>query len=365
MKILVNGLIIDKHKAGIGQYSSNVIKNLLDREENEYSVIMQKSVSEHNSKIISVNDFKNSRERIFFEQFILPSKYSKKFDLIHYLDYSSPYINMKTPFITTIHDLSFYKYPETFSYGSMKIKQILTPKSIKRADKIIAVSESTKRDIVRLFPEADEKIRVIYQAVTGFNRVENRNEVKQVTSKYGITGQYILGVGTIEPRKNLKSLIKAFKQVHKKFKDIKLVLVGKKGWLYDEFFSQLDKDDLKDNIIYTGYVEQEDLKYIYSGAECFIYPSLYEGFGLPPLEAMSCGVPVIVSNSSSLPEVVGKAGILVNPLDIDEITQSIINVLSNINLKNKLIDAGLEQSKQFNWNNSIEKIVDVYNEILR
>jgi glycosyltransferase involved in cell wall biosynthesis len=364
MKVAFNGLIIDRHKAGIAQYGDNLIKYLIKNQSIQYSFFLQEFVEFYGGDVIRFKEFKKSYERIFTEQFILPPKY-KKYDLVHFMDYSSPVIRIKTPFITTVHDFCFYKYPETFSAGSRKIKEFLVPFSVKRAARILADSESTRTDIIKYFPEAEEKIRVIYPAVLGFHRVEDEEAIEAAKKKYNITGKYILGVGTMEPRKNLVRLIRAFQLISKEIDDVKLVLVGKKGWLYDEIFKEINNDALKDKIVYTGYVEQQDMKSIYSGASCFVYPSLYEGFGLPPLEAMNCGVPVVSSNISSLPEVIGDAGILINPMEIVEIAEAVLKLLFDEKLRNNLISKGLKQSEKFKWEKTTNKIFEVYDEILR
>lgn len=172
-----------------------------------------------------------------------------------------------------------------------------------------------------------------------------------------------MGLSTLEPRKNNQRLIKCYYQLllEKSLEDIYLVLVGSKGWLYDEIFETVNSyPELKNKVIFTGYVDDEDLSSIYSGATLFVYPSLYEGFGLPPLEAMQCGVPVITSNTSSLPEVVGDAGIMINPKDEDALCQAILNLLNNSDLQKELSEKGLERAKIFNWEKCARETVEIY-----
>lgn len=363
MNIAFNGLIIDKKRAGIGQYGYNLIQSLINKKGIDYTFFLQKDIKFNYSNIIYNKNYKSAYERMFAEQFIMPFKYNK-FDLVHFLDYSSPLVPIKAPFITTIHDLTFYRYPKTFTNKSRKIKQMLTPISINRASAIIAVSESTKKDILEYFPQAEGKVKVIYPGKPDFKKIEDKTYIEYVKKIYGIEGNYILSVGTLEPRKNIISLLKAFVKVHRKIKDMKLVLVGSKGWLYEEVFTKVNNMEIRDNIVYTGYVEQQHMSVLYSGAEVFVYPSIYEGFGLPPLEAMSCGVPVVVSNTSSLPEVVGGAGAYCNPHDIDSISGAILSILNSDEIRKDLIYKGLKQCEKFSWEKTADNVIDLYRQIL-
>ncbi|MBC2581567.1 glycosyltransferase family 1 protein [Clostridium sp. DJ247] len=362
MKIAFNGLLIDKKRAGIGQYGYNLIQSLTHKTNIDYTFFLQNHIRFNYKNVVYRKDYKNPYERMFDEQLIMPFKYPK-FDLVHFIDYSSPIMPIKTPFITTIHDLTFYKYPETFTKKSRKIKQTLTPISINRAAAIIAVSESTKKDIIEYFPQVEDKIKVIYPGKPDFKRIYDKEHIEYIKKIYGIEGNYILAVGTLEPRKNIVSLLKAFEKIYKKIKDIKLVLVGNKGWLYEDIFTQASAAECFKNIVYTGYVDQEHITTLYSGAQMFVYPSLYEGFGLPPLEAMCCGVPVVVSNTSSLPEVVGDAGVYCNPHSVDSISEAILRVLNNNELRKELTYKGLKQCEKFSWEKTADSIIDLYGQI--
>lgn len=363
MRVAINGLLISNENAGIGRYGYNLINSLIKAESMDYTLFLQKSAGIDYKDIVYRGEFKRSYERILDEQLLLPFRY-RDFNLVHFIDYSSPYFKMKVPFITTIHDLTYFKFPETFSYGSQKIKVMLAPLSIKRSSIIVADSENTRNDISEMFPGTSDKIRVVYPGRPDFKAVEDKKLVEDVKRKYGIESEYIMAVGTLEPRKNLKSLIKAYKLVHERIKDIKLVIVGKKGWLYKEVFEILEEDKFKDAVIFTGFVPQEDLPCLYSGAQCFVYPSIYEGFGLPPLEAMCCGTPVVVSNTSSLPEVVGDAGVYVKPFETESIFDGIMKVLNDNNLRQALISKGYKQMKKFDWDLAAGQVMDIYREIL-
>ena len=210
------------------------------------------------------------------------------------------------------------------------------------------------------FPKAENKIRVIYYDAPFYHPVTEQMELGQVRRKYHLPENYILAVGTLEPRKNLRRLIQAFETVKKENPSLSLVFVGARGWLSKDLYADIEKN----SIITTGYVSREDMPALYSGAKLFVFPSLYEGFGLPPLEAMRCGVPVVVSDNSSLPEVAGEAGIYVNAKDADSIAEGIQKGLYDENLRAVSIRKGFLQSQKFSWKKSADQIINVYKEIL-
>jgi len=175
----------------------------------------------------------------------------------------------------------------------------------------------------------------------------------------------ILNVGTLEPRKNVVTLMKAFRKLMEKgFDGYKLVIAGDKGWLYEEIFKEVDRSDLKHEILFLGVVRDADLPMLYNCADMFVYPSLYEGFGLPPLEAMACGIPVIISNTSSLPEVIGNAGIMVDPGDVNSLSEAMYNVLEDKELRSQMSKNGLKRAKLFSWEKAAKEILEIYDEAL-
>jgi glycosyltransferase involved in cell wall biosynthesis len=197
--------------------------------------------------------------------------------------------------------------------------------------------------------------------------VSDKTELQRVRDTYGIEGDYILSVGSIQPRKNLGRLIASYsylRQSRAQSKLPKLVLVGKRAWLYDETLRAIQDSKLLDSIILTGYVPQQDLPALYSGAVCFVYPSFFEGFGLPPLEAMKCGTPVIAGNRTSLPEVVGDAGLLVDPLDVRALGSAIERLICNSDFRNELRLKGLNQAEKFDWRETARRTLDVYKEVV-
>ena len=235
---------------------------------------------------------------------------------------------------------------------------------LKRSDKIIAVSYSTKQDLMNYFKISDNKIKVIYEAADQIFQPLSSEKVQHFKDKYDLNYQYILYVGTLEPRKNIPLIIKAFYILNKEGFQHKLVIAGKKGWKYKTIYQLIDKLNLQKEVIFIGFIPDNDLPALYNAANLFVYPSLYEGFGLPPLEAMSCGCPVITSNISSLPEVVGDAGIMIDPYSVDELYEAMHKVLINEIVRKDMIKKGLERSQMFSWTKTAEETLKIYKEAL-
>jgi len=257
--------------------------------------------------------------------------------------------------IVTFHDLSFKYYPEHFSWRKRLWHNFFVnpKKEAKKADKIIAVSESTKQDLVDLYGIDEKKVKVIYSGVgEEFGKFPISNfQFPIIRKKYNLPEKFILYFGTIEPRKNIAGLIRAFELLkkNKNYNDLYLVIAGAKGWAFKNIFKTAKKSKYAGQIIFTGFVDPQDKVYLYNLALLFVYPSFFEGFGFPPLEAMACGVPVITSNNSSLPEVVGDAALMINPFDVDELAWAMEEILSDDGLRQELIARGLERVKLFPW----------------
>ncbi|MCP2605311.1 glycosyltransferase family 4 protein, partial [Candidatus Aminicenantes bacterium AH-873-B07] len=245
--------------------------------------------------------------------------------------------------------------------------KILIPFTAKKADKVITGSNFSKNDIISNYKINSQKIEVIpYGVSSSFKPIKNEEKIKKVLKKYTVTGEYILTVGRLNPRKNLLSLVKAY-NILKKNKKIphKLVIVGKEDYNSKETIQFIKKMDCYKDIIFTGFAKDEDLPYLYNGADIFVYPSLFEGVGLPVLEAMSCGVPVITSNTTALKEIIGNAGIAINPFNIDEIAQAIFQIISNEDLKNVYIKKAFERAKEFSWKLTAQRTLKIYKVLLK
>jgi len=274
---------------------------------------------------------------------------------------------LRVPYIITVHDLIRYldlDGDESFiSRPNRRDRHYLSLdyKGIRKAIRIIAVSQSTKNDLIHYLGIPDEQISVVYEGID--------HSLFQPVSHRIYNYPYILFVGSEQPRKNFTTLLKAFSQLKSEpgFKELKLVKVGKAGGQEANFRNQtmevIESLNLSSEVIFTEFVPEADLPAYYSGAEVFVLPSLYEGFGFPVLEAMACACPVITSNISSLPEVTGKAGIMVDPYDIDSLAQAMRRVLTSSELRDSMIRRGLEQAKRFSWEKTAEQTLEVYNKV--
>jgi glycosyltransferase involved in cell wall biosynthesis len=282
-------------------------------------------------------------------------------DVVHSPGFTSPPFK-KTKLVVTVHDLTFLLYPRLHTDANRDFSLRETARAAGRAATIIVPSLATRRDLLRHYPISEERITVIPEAAAeDFYPVRKQNEVQRVLAKHDIFYNYILFVGTIEPRKNLVTLIRAAADLLKDGRPrCLLVIAGASGWLNSEVYKLVQSLGLQDCVRFVGYVAAEELRVLYSAARVFVYPSLYEGFGLPVLEAMACGTPVITSNTSSLPEVAGEAAILAPPTDVGELQQAMAAVLSNQPLRLRLRQQSLKQAARFSWQETARRTLGVY-----
>jgi glycosyltransferase involved in cell wall biosynthesis len=263
--------------------------------------------------------------------------------------------------VFTLHDLIFLRYPQYHLPYNRWYLTWAMPRFLRAANVIVTPSECSKRDAIEFYGLPEEKIKMIHEAPAPiFQPVTDPAALNRVRQKYHLPPKFILHVATIEPRKNLSRLLEAFGSLLGDWPELKLVLVGKKGWLYESFFQKLQTLGLQECVILPGYVDEGDLPSFYQLAELFVFPSLYEGFGLGPLEAMACGVPVLSSNSSSLPEVVGEAGIMFDPTDTAALVAALRRVLSDDELRADLRQRALVQAKKFSWQKTVDELELIY-----
>lgn len=283
-------------------------------------------------------------------------------NLLH-VQYTSPPF-APCPVVATIHDLSFEHLPQTFKRRSRMQLRLTVRRTARVAAGLLVPSEHTRQDIIETYKVAPERISVTPLAASPiFRPIQDPNELNLVRERYGLDGDYVLAVGSIQPRKNLITLISAYSALRRRRPGVnlpKLALVGKRAWLYDETLREIEKHRLNDRVILTGYVPESDLPALYTGAVCFVYPSYFEGFGLPPLEAMQCGTPVIVGDRTSLPEVVGTSGILVDPFDVDGLAKALARVLDDTNLRDELRVKGFERARRFSWRETARLTLKAY-----
>lgn len=282
-------------------------------------------------------------------------------DIFHSTNFVTPPLRNARS-VLTIYDLIML-FPEFFVplYPREELKRY-----IDRADSIIAISEHTKRDIINFFNVPEEKVRVILLAADErFRCIEDKEAIRKTLDIYGISDEYILYTGPMELRKNVPALVRAYSILKTENKiSHKLVLAGNKGGgQYKEIMDIISSDGIENEVIFTGFVADDDLPYLYNGASVFAFPSLYEGFGLPPLEAMACGCPVVTSNTSSLPEVVGDAGLMVDPNRPEELAEAMWRILEESELRAELRERGLKRAAEFSWRRCAEETLAVYREL--
>ena len=296
--------------------------------------------------------------------FGLPARVqADRVDVLHVTYVAPPIVSSRV--VATVHDISYELFPETFSARDKAILKTLVPGTLRRADAVITVSESSKRDIVNHYGTSPDKIMVVYQSIAPNFRVLPKDDaLRERLGHFGIRGPYILAVGNLQPRKNLYRLILAYARLLRNgtYRG-KLALVGKSKWQESSLFQLAHELGLDDQILFTGYVSDEDLVALYNGADVFVYPSLYEGFGLPPLEAMACGCPVVASDSSSLPEVVGDAGLLAPPQSDDAIAWAISRLVFEPGLRAELMARGLERVQRFSMTGAARQTLRLYQSV--
>jgi glycosyltransferase involved in cell wall biosynthesis len=283
-------------------------------------------------------------------------------DLFHGPDFTLPPLYRGTRALVTVHDLSYLRLPFCFQPALLDYLVANVPRAVRRADWVVADSESTRRDVIELLEVSEDRASVLYPGVDSrFRPISDVEARSHIREKYRLPQRFILSVGTIQPRKNYGRLVQAFARMQAA--DLALVIVGGKGWLYEKLFQQIDELEVKDRVRFTGYVDDGDLPMVYNMAETFVFPSLYEGFGIPPLEAMACGVPVVAADNSSLPEAVGDAGLLVDAEDIDALADALSRTLDDQALRQSLIRRGLLRAKQFTWEKAAHTLLATYKHV--
>jgi len=342
-------------KTGIGFYTEHLL--------NEFK--QEKSIDFYGYSSPIKTDL-NSLQRMYWENISLERMAKKdKVDILHVPGFAGPLRKGKYKKITTVHDLIGIIFPENLGAMSRFYWKKWLPACIKNSDAIISVSEYTKQDIIRLLNIPAEKIHVVLSAAEKkFVPISQQEQLDKIQQKYHLPDKFILNVGSVEPRKNIPGLIKAFASYVKESQsDLNLVIVGKKDWGYDKAYQVATEEEILSRIVFTDYVYDEDLPTIYNLAEFFVLPSFYEGFGLPVLEAMSCGRPVICSNVSSLPEISQDAAILIDPHSVSDLKEALRRLDSSKEIREEYSSRALKRAKEFSWEDAAAKTVEVYKKI--
>ncbi len=387
MKIGVDiRVLMDEYYSGVAEYTANLLSAILKQDtDNEYRLFYNswrnldyklQSWQRSNAQIIA-RHFPNKIFNYFLQKIL---HWPKLDQVLGGIDiFWSPHFNFSSfssvadglKKVITVHDLSFLRYPEFFNYRqnfwhwALKVKKIILS-----ADLIIAVSESTKDDLQELLGVAEEKIKVIYPGNNIVKREVSTEEKQEFLKRKHLSQSFILYLGNIEPRKNIDGLIMAFNdlriqdaQGEKIFSKLQLVLAGARAWKNKKIYRLWKESPYQSDIIFLGYVSKKSQEILYSSAQVLAYPSYYEGFGFPPLEALTYGLPVVCSNNSSLPEVVGEAAITINPLKTSEITNALQLILTDQDLREQLITKGYQRSKKFSWGQSAQEYLTVFQEL--
>jgi glycosyltransferase involved in cell wall biosynthesis len=366
MRIGIDARLVHYRQAGISQYTLRLLDELARIAPDDEFVVFQ-SRKDRRELVGEPNFVRHplwTPPHHRLEQWLLPLELATvDLDVLHSPDFIPPFRrNCKS--VITIHDLNFLLYPHFLTPQSASYYGQID-QAVRKCDHIIAVSESTKRDIVRLTGAPENKITVVYEAAHPiFRPIDDEALLAAAKERLGIDRDYILFVSTIEPRKNVPTLLVAFKRLLDSYHSpVNLVLAGEKGWLFDEVFALVDKFELKGRVQFLGRVSLEDLLGLYNAAKMLVHPAFYEGFGLPPLEAMACGTPVVVSNTSALPEIVGDAAMLVDPTDEDGMAVAIWRVLSDESLQRQMRERGLRRARRFSWKKAALETLNIYHRL--
>lgn len=388
MKIAIDLTQIAADKTGVGIYAVNLVREIcklnsipgkfhffffVQDNDDEFIPLLNEFANAGKNTTLPIKSsiFRKMLPRFFFEQVILPRQCRKAdIDLIFSTHYTIPYFT-RIKRVVAFHDMTFYLFPKLHQGIKKLYFKTLIPLSTRKSSAIITVSESTKKDILSRFKRLDpDKMKVIHHGVVPFKEKQKDldHTWEKVAGRFQLSERgYFLFVGTLEPRKNIIGIVEAFHQVRQTdelYKKYKLVIVGKKGWFYNEIFETVKKLQLEEVVIFTGYVSEEEKQALLLNAFLFVYPSFYEGFGIPILEAMAAGIPVITSNVSALPEVAGDSALLVNPYHWQEISTAMLRLLSDQAAYKKLAQKGLERAGKFSWEETAAKTLDLFEKLI-
>jgi len=370
MKIGINFNSNYEFISGVEYYSLGLINALVNIDkENEYVIytnradlIRENTNSPDNITIYESKHTNTRAARIFWEHTQLPHLAQKHgIDILHCPSYITPLRRTNIPYVVTIHDTIAIDHPEWCKPTNALYYNLFMKKSSQKASSIISVSERTADDVKRNFNLPCSKIHVVHSGIDKiFNTHKDIPGFQKIKTKYNLPEKYILYVGNIEPKKNLSLTLSLQKHLHQNGFPHKLVIIGKRAWGTKKELVEITKESKSNNIICTGYVQRNELPLIYQNADVFVFPSLYEGFGFPPLEAMACGTPV-VSTSKGIPSSsVAKAAFIIDPFNTKQILQATATIINNVSLQQRLIKSGLEVSSHFNWEKTAAKTISIY-----
>lgn len=373
MRIGLNFHAADPNISGVEYYALGLIRELIRIDHsNQYilltnrpSVVQTHVPSAGNLQVIHVTQCRTRAGRIFWEHTQLPSLTKRlALDVLHCPSYLCPLQQLSVPYIVTIHDTIALDHPEWCTHANAMHFGLLMGASVHRAARIICVSFSTAEDLARHFPGAERRIRVIHPGLDDiFTPAIDHGRAEQVRRRYGLPEAYILYVGNIEPKKNVMTLWLVQRRLRQRGLPHQLVLVGKRSWRSRPLLHLLRREAGENGIVLTGYVDRADLPCVYQMADAFVFPSLYEGFGFPPLEAMACGTPVVASDRGAMAETLLQAALIVDPCDVDGIVEAVASLIRNGHLRDSCIRNGLRRCQSFNRSVAARETLAVYEEV--
>lgn len=359
-------------RAGVGTYTHNLVRTLLKIDEsNRYTLFFNEDFPsadefrQDNSEVVGIPQRVHRKIPVYDAHYRLARLFTKQnLDVLHGPAYIFP-LRYKGKTVITVHDLAIYQQPDWFPAGQWYARKIVVPRCIRLATRIITVSESTREDLLKQFHVPYKKVQTVYEGVEERKEGWSDGEVGAVFARFAVRRPYFLFVGTIEPRKNIERIIAAFERfVRKEGTGHQLVIAGTEGWHHERIFDAIENSVVAKQIRYIGYVTAEEKSMLLSRAHAFLFPSLYEGFGLPVLEAMNAYVPVVTSEVSSTREIAGDAAILVDPYQVDEIAKAMTDISGDERLRAMLREAGERRVELFSWERCAEETLEVYEEVV-
>ena len=372
MRIGINLHTNDEYISGVEYYSLGLLNTLLHiNTQNEYiaftnqpCLVRQHVLKSSNLTIIEIKHLRTRAARILWEHTQLPRAAKRyRLDVLHCPKYICPLHTTSVPYVVTIHDTIAIDSPQWCKQSNSLYFSLFMRAATRKASSIISVSKCTADDLKRNFGLSCSKIHIIYSGIDEiFSPKKNNSQCYGVRERYNLPERYILYVGNIEPKKNIWTLLRVQRTLREKGLPHKLVIVGRRSWGVKVELDEISREIKSDNIIWTGYVDRHDLPCVYQMADVFVFLSLYEGFGFPPLEAMACGTPVISTNTGALNEILAGAALTVDPYSVGQITRAVVSMVTDSSLQEKHIRMGLKQSSLFNWERTAKETLSVYQE---
>lgn len=371
--VVLNALLLSGsqsfRRAGIHHYIYNTLRYLpLFDNRYTYTAFVNQDVVDVPAGVEALSprwDTIRPSKRVLWEQTLARrSLHSLKPDLYHSMAYALPVLD-STPSLVTVYDLSFFREPERLTRLRRSYLQGMVRYAVRKADRVLAISEAGKHELIDVLNVQPDKIDVAYPGISEQYRLLSEEQKLAFRARIQPPKRYILHVGTIEPRKNLSTLLKAYAQLSSELQQaVKLVLIGGRGWQTEPIFALIEQLGLKDNIILPGYIPDADLPFWYNCADLLAYPSVYEGFGIPIIEALACGLPVIASDTSSLPEAAGPHSLLLPAQDVSIWSAELTDLLDDMQRQQQMAQSGLDYVRQFTWQNTAQETFNSYQRIL-